>query len=128
MDKKSLKKQYKETLQPMGVFKIQNKVNGKILLISSNNMPGRINREKFQLDMGSNQNTGLQQDYKEFGKDNFAFEIVDQLKPKEDPAYNYTDDLAVLESMWLDKLQPYGDKGYNELKPNNNQPQPTRLR
>ena len=116
MDKKALKKQYKETLQPMGVFKIQNKVNGKILVISSNNMPGRINREIFQLDMGSHPNTALQKDYKEFGKDNFVFEIIDQLKPKEDLAYNYADDLEVLEAMWLDKLQPYGDKGYNEKK------------
>ncbi len=116
MDKKALKKQYKETLQSMGVFKIQNKVNGKILIVSSNNITGRINREKFQLDMSSHQNTDLQKDYKEFGKDSFVFEIVDQLKPKEDPAYNYTDDLAVLEAMWLDKLQPYGDKGYNEKK------------
>lgn len=116
MDKKALRKQYKETLQPMGVFKIRNKINGKILVINSNNIPGRINRETFQLDMGSHPNTDLQKDYREFGKDNFVFEIIDQLKPKEDPAYNYSDDLEVLEAMWLDKLQPYGDKGYNERK------------
>jgi hypothetical protein len=117
LDKKALRKQYKETLQPMGVFKVQNKVNGKILIISSNNIPGRINREKFQLDMGGHPHKDLQKDYKEFGKDNFIFEIVDNLKPKEDPAYNYSDDLDMLEEMWLDKLQPYGDKGYNEKKP-----------
>lgn len=116
MDKKALRKQYKETLQPMGVFKIQNKVNGKILIVSSNNLPGRINREKFQLDMGGHPNTELQKDYKEFGKDSFIFEIIDHLKPKEDPAYNYTDDLVVLEEMWIEKLQPFGDKGYNERK------------
>ena len=101
----------------MGVFTILNKVNGKILLVSSNNLPGRINRAIFQLDMGSHPNMALQQDYKQFGKDNFAFEIIDYLKPKEDPAYNYTDDLAVLEEMWIEKLQSYQDKGYNEIKP-----------
>lgn len=116
MDKKAIKKQYKDTLQPMGVFKILNKANGKILIISSNNLPGRINREKFQLDMGSHTNVELQQDYKEFGKDSFVFEVVDHLKPKEDPTYNYTDDLAVLEEMWIEKLQPFGDKGYNQKK------------
>lgn len=115
MDKKALKKQYKETLQPMGIFKIENRVNGKILIVSSNNIPGRINREKFQLDMGGHPNTDLQKDYKEFGKDNFVFEIIDNLKPKEDPAYNYTDDLAVLEAMWIEKLQSYGEKGYNVI-------------
>lgn len=79
MDKKALKKQYKETLQPMSVFKIENKINGKILIVSSNNIPGRINREKFQLDIGGHPHTDLQKDYKEFGKDNFVFEIIDQL-------------------------------------------------
>lgn len=66
--------------------------------------------------MGSHTNTELQKDYKQFGKDSFVFEIVDQLKLKEEPGYNYTDDLAVLEAMWLDKLQLYGHKGYNQKK------------
>jgi hypothetical protein len=117
LDKKALIKKYKDTVQPMGVLKIENKVNGKILIISSNNLQGRINREKFQLEHGSNPNIELQKDYNQFGADNFAFEIIDQLKPKEEPGHNYSDDLAVLEAMWLDKLQPYGDKGYNEKKP-----------
>jgi len=39
---------------------------------------------------------------------------LDQLEPKEDPAYNYTDDLTVLLELWLEKLQPFEDRGYNK--------------
>jgi len=41
---------------------------------------------------------------------------VDYLEPKDGPDYNYTNDLAVLEDMWLEKLQPYDEKGYNKKK------------
>lgn len=27
---------------------------------------------------------------------------------------NYYEDLHVLEEMWLEKLQPYGERGYNK--------------
>ncbi len=114
MDKKAMKKQYKETVQPMGVFKIVCKANNKIFIVGSLNMRARMTREKFQLDMGSHRNEELQNDYKEYGKEAFEFEVVDNLKPKEDPAYNYTDDLVILEEMWIEKLQSYGEKGYNK--------------
>ena len=37
-------------------------------------------------------NQELQNDYKHFGNDNFAFEILDYLEPKDDINYDYTDD------------------------------------
>jgi hypothetical protein len=38
------------------------------------------------------------------------------LFPRENPDYDYKSDLEVLEDLWLEKLEPYGDKGYNERK------------
>ena len=113
IDKKEAKKNYKQTLQPMGVYQIKNLVNGKILIGNSKNLTGKFNSYKFQLNTGTHMNTDLQADYKTYGENNFAFEILDQLEPKDDPAYDYTDDLKVLEELWIDKLQPFGDKGYN---------------
>ena len=42
IDKKELKKQYKQTLQPMGVYQIKNLVNGKIFIGSVKNLPGKL--------------------------------------------------------------------------------------
>ena len=116
IDKAELKRKYKQTLTPMGIYIIKNLVNGKIFIGKSKNIPGRINRHKFDLERNAENIQDLQKDYNQFGLENFSFEILDQLEPKEDPTYNYTEDLTVLEELWLEKLQPFGDKGYNIKK------------
>jgi len=113
MDKKELKNKYKQTLLPMGVYQIKNTVNGKIFIGSSKNLPGKLNSQKFQLDLGSHMNTELQNDYTNFGSDNFTFEVLDYLEPKEDINYDYTEDLEVLKEMWIEKLSKICFKGYN---------------
>lgn len=102
----------------MGVFQIRNLINEKVLVGSSMNLPGVFNRFRFTLQMGSHVNKELQADWNEYGPDKFAFEILDELSPVSDPAYDYTADLTHLEDLWLEKLQPYGGNGYNEKKKN----------
>lgn len=114
--KKKLKREYKQNHIPMGVFQIRNIVNDKVLIGVSLNLPGILNRHKFQLRMGKHGNMGLQAEWNEFGSENFAFEIIDELQPREAPGYDYREDLAYLEELWLEKLEPYGDRGYNEKK------------
>ena len=114
IDKKELKKQYKQTLPPMGVYRIENLVNGKILIGSSKNLTGKVNSYKFQLKQGTHMNRELQRDYIQFGEENFSFAVLDYLEPKDGPDYDYANDLATLEEMWLEKLRPYGEKGYNK--------------
>jgi hypothetical protein len=116
-DKKELKRQYKQTLPPMGIYKIENLVNGRMLVGSSRNLRGKENSWMFQLRQGFHMNRELQRDYKQYGEDKFAFSVVDRLDPKEGSDYDYTGDLAALEEMWLERLEPYGDKGYNRKKP-----------
>lgn len=116
MDKKELKKQYKQTLQPMGIFQIKNLVNEKIFIGSSSNIEGKLNSIKFQLEMDSYVNRELQKDFTKFGANKFIFEIIDILEPKKDPGYDYSEDLKTLEDMWLEKLKPFNEKGYNKRK------------
>jgi hypothetical protein len=112
-DKKELIKQYKQTIQEMGIFQIKNKITGKIFIGNAKNLKGILNSNKFQLKTHRHSNQELQQDYNKYGEANFDFEILDYLKPKEDLNYDYTEDLNILENMWLEKLQPYNEKGYN---------------
>ena len=112
-DRKKLIKEYKETPTPMGILQIRNNINGKVFLIKAKNLPGIINSQKFSLKNGSHPNKDLQNDYNDLGDANFIFEILDHLEPSEGVAFDYTKDLQALEEMWLDKLQPFGDKGYH---------------
>ena len=43
--------------------------------------------------------------------------VLDQLSPREGPDFNHREELACLEKLWLEKLQPFGNRGYNERKP-----------
>jgi hypothetical protein len=115
--KKRLKQEYKQTHRPMGVFLIRNMVNDKVFVGVGLNLSGIINRHRFELTSGGHRNGRLQAEWNEFGSENFAFEIVDQLDPRGDPHFDYREELAFLEEMWLERLQPFGDRGYNERKP-----------
>ena len=116
IDKKEIKKRYKETLPPMGIYQIKNLVSGKILVGSSKNLNGKSNSFKFQLNLGSHMNKELQNDYNKYGEENFSFEVLDYLEPKEGITYDYTKDLEALEELWIEKLQPFNEKGYNQVK------------
>jgi group I intron endonuclease len=117
IDKSEIKKSYKQTLTPMGVYQVRNKINGRILVGSSKNLPARKNRFEMEFSYETLiNNTELLKDLREFGKENFIFEVLDKLDPKEDPAYNYSEDLKTLEELWIEKLQPFNEKGYNKKK------------
>ena len=108
-----VKTAYKQAHQQVGVYQIRNTVNGKIFIGSSVNLPSRLNRHKFELTLGSDQNIKLQDDCKKTGIDKFSFDILECLDPSDDMNHDYTDDLSALEELWLEKLNPYGDNGYN---------------
>jgi len=95
----------------MGIFQIRNTVSGKVLIGKSLDLPGIINRHRFELQMGGHKNKELQADWNRLGAESFAFEILDELTPR--PDCDYAEDLAQLETMWLDNLQPFDDRGYN---------------
>ena len=99
--------------KPAGVFQVKNTANGKILLGSSLNLEGPLNSHRFMLKIGSHRNKALQQDWNEYGEQNFVFEILETVNVKDDPNFNLSDELTLLEMIWLEKLQPFGEKGYN---------------
>jgi hypothetical protein len=65
------------------------------------------------LKTGSHRNKALQDDWNEYGADKFIFEVLEVVQVKDDPNFNLSDELTLLEMIWLEKLQPVGEKGYN---------------
>ncbi|MDD5224738.1 MAG: GIY-YIG nuclease family protein [bacterium] len=111
-----LKRQYKETPKQAGIFQVINKTNGKILLCSSKNLEGKLNKHRFQLSIQRHYNQQLQEDWDRLGEDAFRFEISEIVKVKDDPGFNLDDELSLLEEIWIEKTQPYGERGYNKNK------------
>jgi len=115
IDRKALKREYKETPCPMGVFQIRNKVSGKVFVGSSANLPAIFNRHKAQLRFVGHPVKELQKDWQELGEEAFEFEVLDTLTPPKDrPDYNPARDLTELEALWLEKLSPFDERGYNK--------------
>ncbi|MGA9772333.1 MAG: GIY-YIG nuclease family protein [Blastocatellia bacterium] len=114
--KKELINEYKQNPPKMGVYQIRNLINDKVLIGTAINLPGILTSNKFSLNMGKHINKALQSEWNEYGGENFAFEVLDELTPTSTLGQNYREDLAFLEEFWLDKLQPFGERGYNEKK------------
>ena len=114
MNRKDLIREYKETPRPMGVFQIRNLKNEKVFVGSSINLDGIFNRHRFALNAGSFLSQKLQKDWNEAGAENFAFEILEELTLREN--LDIKKELEFLEDLWLDNLQPYGERGYNIRK------------
>jgi hypothetical protein len=113
VDRKELIRQYKDTPRPMGVFRVVHTASGKCLVGTSVDLPSVLNRERAQLRLGGHRNEALQRDWNSFGADAFVFEVLDTLTPPDEPGYDPTGDLQVLEQMWLEKLSPFDERGYN---------------
>lgn len=111
--KQEIKREYRERIKPAGVFQVKNTMDGKILLGSSLNLEGPLNAHRFMLTIGKHRNEALQKDWNDYGPDKFVFEILETVKIKNDPNFNLSDELTLLEQIWLEKLQPFGKKGYN---------------
>lgn len=114
--KKEIKEEYKNIKFRIGVFQIRNIVNEKIYVESSNDLLSIWNRHRFQLNFGNHQNVELQKDWKEFGEDQFKFEILSEIKQGENETSYDRKELKLLEEMFLEDLNPYEDKGYNKRK------------
>ncbi|MFZ2960993.1 MAG: metalloregulator ArsR/SmtB family transcription factor [Candidatus Ozemobacteraceae bacterium] len=111
--RKELKRKYLDNPPSIGVFQIKNIKNGKLFLAGSMNLQGAFNKHRFQLEMGSHRHRDLQEDWKRFGPESFVFEILDTLKPGSSGIQPSKDDLARAEKQWLEKIRPFGDRGYN---------------
>lgn len=111
--RKEIIQEYKTRKTKAGVFQIRNIVNGKIYVSSNINISAILNRSKVQLDFGVHPCEPLQEDWKIFGQDKFAFEILDTLEPKENETRDMNKEIKDLEAMYLTELQPFAEKGYN---------------
>ncbi len=111
-DRKARIHEYKETPPSAGVYRVQNTIGGRSLVGSSANLPGILNRHRFELQAGSHRNQELQRDWNDLGPDAFKFEVLDVLTPRKEADYDPAEDLAVLLELWLVRITASGESMY----------------
>ncbi len=116
-NRKALKNSYKARKFKIGVAQIRNTINDKIYIESSLNLDAIWNRHKFQLRGGLHLNTALQKEWNQFGEDHFVYEILREIKQDDnEKATDYRKEAKRLEAMLIEKLQPFGNRGYHVKK------------
>jgi len=91
-----------------GIYKIENKVNGKFYIGSAVDIHKRWREHRNGLKANRHVNTYLQRSFNKHGIDNFILSIIEVIIEKEI--------LVKREQYWFDLLKPYNPKvGYNIL-------------
>jgi len=113
---KELKDAYKQKKFSIGVFQIRNTVNGKVLVSSSVNLDAIFNRIRAELKFNGHRNEQLQKEWNAFGEEKFKFEVLSEIGQEENDRVDYESEVKKLEAMFIEEIQPFGEKGYNTFK------------
>ena len=113
---KELRSAYKQIKFKIGVFQIRNTSNQKIYVGSSLNLDAIWNRMKSELKFRNHRNTALQQAWNESGEEGFRYEILSEIEQREGVKVDYAKEVKTLEEMFIEELQPFGEKGYHSIK------------
>lgn len=97
----------------ISVVQIKNIANNKIYIDSSVNLDKIWNRHQLELKYGMHRNVALQAEWNEFGESNFVFEILSEINQTDEQNTDYTKESKLLAKMFIEELQPFGEKGYN---------------
>lgn len=107
--RKALREQAAQTRPQAGVYRIVNRDNGNYLLGASNNLAAEQNKLAFarKANSAGALDHRLRHDFQQFGPDAFDFETLEvlEVKPEQTPM-QIADDLATLEELWREKLDP----------------------
>jgi hypothetical protein len=113
--RKELLEQFKQMKPDMGIFWIRSKERKKCFLETSQNLKGKMNSTRFQLDAGNHPFQELQREWKESGAGQFQFEVLELLKyDKDESKTDYSDELAIMKMLWEEKLSEQGFEFYKK--------------
>ena len=111
--RRALVRQYKDSRLPAGVFTLTNQSNGRVYVGGSLNLDGAMNRMRFELNLRSHRNKPLQQEWIAHGAECFSFAVVDRIKERDDPLFDYRGELDGMLELWREEIPCHGDSGYN---------------
>jgi hypothetical protein len=101
--RRELKAEYKREARPMGVYAVRNLMTHVAYIGTATDLPGILNRHRFELKLGGHRNADLAQAYKDHGPDAFAYEVLDKLEPKTEGGLDYASELETLLSLRMEQ-------------------------
>lgn len=103
--RRALVRDYKQSFPPMGVYAVRCEAAGLLRLGASRNVDGMLKRLRFELGNGAQRDAALAQAWARHGAQGFSFEVLDRVKERADPDFDYDAELQALLALWQDELQ-----------------------
>jgi len=103
--RRELSRQARDAFPPMGIYLVRDKATGQVLVASSQNVPGAINRATFELRRRAHANRVLQAAWDAGGPERIAFEVVELLKERDTSNFDYRAELRMLEQLYREEMQ-----------------------
>lgn len=102
--KKEIIAAYKEQKEIGGIYVIRHEKSGKLFLDATQNIQGMRNRFEFSQKTDSCFNIKLKQEWTPLNKNDFVFEILEELEIGENQIKKeFAEDLETLKLLWLEK-------------------------
>ncbi len=105
-DRRALARRARDAFAPMGVYAIRNRATGQVRVEASRNVPGAINRLTFELRQGCHRDRGLQALWDARGAEGVGLEVLELVRERSDPAFDYDAELVLLEALYREELSP----------------------
>ena len=103
--RRALTREYKQAFPPLGIYAVRCEAAGLLRLGASRNVDGMLNRIRFQLASGGMRDAQLMQAWAQHGAQAFSFEVLDRVKERTDPDFDYDAELQALLALWQTELQ-----------------------
>ena len=105
-DRRARARRARDAFPPMGVYAVRNRATGQVRVKASRNVPGAINRLSFELRQGCHRDRSLQALWNERGADGVVLEVLELVRERDDPGFDYDAELALLETVYRLELSP----------------------
>lgn len=106
VDRRALARRARDAFPAMGVYAIRNGATGHVRVKSSRNVPAAINRLTFELRRGCHRDRDLQALWDARGAAGVTTQVLELVRERNDPAFDYDAELALLEAIHRLELSP----------------------
>lgn len=98
----------RDTPRTMGVYAIQCRATGYLVIRASLNLDGAINRDRFELRLGCHRDRRLQAAWASGGESALGVEVLEVIQPRPDPSFDAAEALSLALTLWRAERLPAG--------------------
>jgi len=113
--RRALLREAREAPPPVGVFVIHCLPTGRIHVGGSLNAPAVLQRTQFELRLRQHRRPQLQADWNQHGPEAFRFEVIDRVKGRDEPGFDWQVELDALVALWRQELVTGDLQAYGEI-------------